>query len=446
MTIEAITSPGGIQAWLVRSSAVPIVAINFAFRGGASQDPADKPGVASMMVDLLDEGAGDLDAKTYHERIEAKAIELGFSVSRDYVGGSLRTLVENQDEAVTLLRLALTAPRFDSEAVERIRGQILSGLRRATTNPNELAGNRWWATAFAGHPYGRPKRGTLESVPTITADDLRAYAHRVLARDRLKIGIVGNIDAVAAGALVDKVFGDLPARSELVDVPTVVPRGLGETVGVTLDVPQTVMVFGGAGLRRNDPDFMAAFVLNHILGGGSFSSRLYREVREERGLAYSVYSGLAPLKHAALFMGGTATRADRANETLEVIETEVRRMAASGPTAEELAKAKSFLEGSFALRFDTSSKIADQLVQIQSDNLGIDYIKKRNSLVEAVTLEDVKRVAKRLLDGRLLVAMAGRPQSMLAKDGGDAVKTGVDKGAHNGTVRPSLHGAPSPLD
>ncbi|HVX92398.1 MAG TPA: pitrilysin family protein [Xanthobacteraceae bacterium] len=443
--IERVVSPRGIELWLVREPSVPLIAMDFAFQGGASQDPAGKPGVASMMVDLLDEGAGDFDSKAYHERVEAKAIELGFSATRDYINGSLRTLVENEEEAATLLKLALTAPRFDADAVERIRGQELSILRRQSTSPNDLASNRWWATAFAGHPYAHPPRGTLESVPTITAGDLRAYARRVLARETLKVGIVGNIDAAAAGALVDKVFGDLPAKAELTPVPTIAPHGLGERVSIDLDVPQTVLMIGGAGLRRDDPDFMAAYVVNHILGGGSFSSRLYREVREERGLAYSVFSTLVPLQHAALFMTATATRADRAGETLDVVENEIRRLAETGPTQEELDKAKSFLKGSFALRFDTSTKIASQLVQMQIDKLGIDYIKKRNGLIDAVGMDDVKRVSKRLLDGRMLVATVGRPAALLAKDTTKETVPGATP--VKPTPAAALRGsAPAPLD
>jgi zinc protease len=416
-SIERIVSPGGVEAWLVREQSVPLIAIDFAFRGGASQDPADKAGVASMVASLLDEGAGELDAKTFHERLENKAIELNFTASRDVLNGMVRTLTENRDEAIELLRLALTAPRFEAEAVGRIRNQTLALLRRESTSPNDIASRRWWATAFAGHPYGQPTRGTLETVPAITADDLKAYVRRVFARDRLKIAIVGNIDAVGAGALIDKVFGALPAKADLAPIAPTVPQGLGSRVVVDLDVPQAVVMVGGLGIARKDPDFMAAFIVNHILGGGSFSSRLYREVREERGLAYSVYSMLLPLDHAALFMSGTATRADRAGQTLEVVEQQIKRLAESGPTADELAKAKSYLIGSFALRFDTSSKIAAQLVAIQLDDLGIDYIDKRNGLVEAVTLVDVKRVAKRLLDGGLLVTVVGKPQGLTAKGG-----------------------------
>jgi zinc protease len=414
-TIERIVSPGGIPAWLVREPSVPLIAVDFAFRGGANQDPVDKPGVATMMASLLDEGAGDIDSTEFHERVEAKAIEIGFAATRDYISGSLRTLTENQDEAVALMRLALTAPRFDAPDVERIREQLLAGLRRATQSPNDLANQRWWATAFPGHPYGRPVRGTLQSVPTITVDDLRTFMRNVFARDGLKIAIVGNIDAAGAGKLVDRVFGALPATGGLSPIAVASPQGLGNKIAIDLDVPQSVVLIGGAGIARKDPDFMAAFVLNHVLGGSAFSSRLYKEVREARGLAYSVYSAVFPLDYAALFVSGTATRADRTGQTLEVIEAEIQKLAESGPTEEELVKAKSFLAGSYALRFDTSTKIAEQLVQIQLEDLGIDYIDKRNGLVEAVTMADVKRVAKRLLEGGMLVTVVGRPQQTQAK-------------------------------
>jgi zinc protease len=412
--IERIVSPDGIIAWLVREPSVPLIAFDFAFKGGATQDPPEKPGVATMAAELLDEGAGDIDSKDFHERLEAKAIEIGFTATRDYVSGSLRTLTENQDEAFDLLKLALTAPRFDAEDVERIREQTLSGLRRATTSPNELASQRWWATAFAGHPYARPPRGTLESVPAITAQDLKAFVQKVFARDNLKIAIVGNIDAAAAGTLIDRVFSSLPARSALSPVASASPQGLGQKIAIDLDVPQSVLIIGGAGILRKDPDFMAAFVLNHILGGSAFSSRLYKEVREARGLAYSVYSAVMPLDYTALFLSGTATRSDRTDQALEVMQAEIRKLAETGPTEEELAKAKSFLTGSYALRFDTSTKIAEQLALIQLDDLGIDYIDKRNGLIDAVTMPDVKRVAKRLLEAGMLITVVGKPQVLPA--------------------------------
>jgi zinc protease len=411
-TIERVVSPGGIEAWLVHEPAVPMIAVDFAFGGGAAQDPAGKAGTANLVASLLDEGAGDLDSKTFHARLERKAIELGFQAERDTLRGTLRTLTENRDEAFDYLRLALTKPRFEGTDVEIIRSQILSNLRRATTSPTDIASLRWWQTAFADHPYGRPVNGSLESVPTVTADDLKDYTRRVLARANLKIAVVGDIDAEAVKAMLDRVFGALPAEPDLKPVANVAPQGLGRRIVVKLDVPQAVVTFGGAGIARKDPDFMAAYIVNHILGGGAFSSRLYQEVREKRGLAYSVYDSLVWLNHSALFLGGTATRADRAGETLDVIDKEIRRLAESGPTADELAKAKAYLNGSFALNLDTSSKIAALLVQLQLDGLGIDYFTRRPQMINAVTLDDAKRVAKRLLDGGMLVTVAGRPEGL----------------------------------
>lgn len=412
MKIEKIVSPSGIEAWLVREQATPLVALNYAFHGGSSQDTPEKSGTANLVADMLDEGAGDLDSKAYHERLEQRAIEMSFRVGRDYFFGSVRTLNEHRDEAFDLLRLALTKPRFDADALERVRGQELAGLRRETTNPNDLASRAWWSAAFPDHPYGRETKGSLETVPRITADDLRDYVKRAFARNELTISIVGDVDAKTAGELIDRAFGGLPAKNDLKPVPDATPRGLGRRIIINLDVPQAVVTFGGTGIERNDPDFMAAYIVNHILGGGSFSSRLYREVREKRGLAYGVSDSLVWFKRAAVVLGGTATRADRTADALEIIEKETKRMAEEGPTAEELTAAKSFLKGSYALSLDTSGKIAAQLTQIQLDKLGIDYIDRRGAMIDAVTIEDAKRVAKRLYGGGMLVTVAGRPKGL----------------------------------
>ena len=412
MTIEKIVSPSGIEAWLVQEHSVPLVALNYAFHGGSAQDEADRAGTANLAADLLDEGAGDLDGKTFHERLENHAIELGFNVARDYFYGSLRTLNDNRDEAFDLLHLALSAPRFETDAVERVRGQMLSVLRRDSTNPSSLASRRWWETAFPDHPYGRESRGTLDTVPRITADDMRDYVRRAFARNELTISIVGDVDAKTAGALIDCAFAGLPAKGDLKPVAAASPRGMGRTIVINLDVPQAVVAFGGQGLARHDPDFMAGYIVNHILGGGTFSSRLYKEVREKRGLAYGVSDSLVWFRRAAVVLGGTATRADRASEALAIVEAETKRMAESGPTAEELAAAKAFVKGAYALSLDTSGKIAAQLTQIQLDNLGIDYIQRRGAMIDAVSIEDAKRAARRLYGGGMLVTVAGRPKGL----------------------------------
>jgi zinc protease len=412
MNIEKITSPSGIEAWLVREQSVPLVTLSYAFEGGSSQDDAEKSGAANLAADMLDEGAGDIDGNTFHERLENHAIELGFRAGRDHFRGSLRALNEHRDEAFDLLRLALTAPRFEADAIERVRSQELSALRRETTNPNTVSSEQWWATAFPGHPYGREGRGTVVTVPRITAADMRDYIRRTFARDGLTIAIVGDVDAKAAGELIDRAFATLPAKGDLKPVAKVSPAGLGRRIVIDLNVPQAVVTFGGQGIARNDPDFMAGYIANHILGGGGFSSRLYREVREMRGLAYGVTENLLWHDKAAVVIGGTATRSDKTGEALAIIEAETKRMAAQGPTAEELAAAKSFLKGSYALGLDTSAKIAAQLTQIQLDKLGIDYIQRRGAIIDAVTIDDAKRVAKRLFGGGMLVTVAGRPKGL----------------------------------
>jgi zinc protease len=413
--IQHLISPGGIEAWFVQDSTVPLIAMEYAFSGGASQDPADKPGVGNLVADLIDEGSGDLDSKTFHERLDRRAIELSFAVSRDQFRGSLRMLRDNKDEAFELLRTALTSPHFDTVDVERIRSQVLAGLRRETSNPSAMAGRKFLELAYPGHPYGRPSNGAVDSVPTITVDDLKDYVRRVLAKDTLKIAVVGDVDPATLGKLLDQTFGALPAKATLTPVPDVVAAKPPQRVQVALDVPQTVITFGGPGILRHDPKFMAAYVVNHILGGGTLSSRLYHEVREKRGLAYSVYDALLWMDHSALFIGNTGTRADRASETIAAVDEEIRRMAADGPTQQELDEAKSYIKGSQMLALDTSSKLAQALLQYQLDKMPIDYIEKRNAIVDAVTLDDAKAVAKRLWGQGLLTVVVGRAPQTVAQ-------------------------------
>ncbi len=413
--IQRLVSPGGIEAWFVQDSTVPLVAMDYAFAGGATQDPAGKPGVSNMVADLLDEGAGELDSTAFHDRLERRAIQMSFGSGRDFFRGSLRMLKGDHDEAFDLLRLALTEPRFDTEAVERIRGQILSALHRETTTPGALAANAFWQLAFPDHPYGRPATGTLDSVPAIQPADLRDFRRRNFGRDQLKIAVVGDIDAATLGRLIDRAFGGLPAKADLVAVAETVPAAPPRRVQVPLDVPQTVVMFGAAALKRDDPDFMASYVINHILGGGGLTSRLYREVREKRGLVYSISESMIWMSRSAMFVGSTATRANRVNPTIETLSGEIGRMGADGPTQTELDEAKSFLKGSQMLALDTSAKIAAVLVQYQLDNVGIDYLERRSSIIDAVTLDDAKRVARRLWGNGLLTVVVGRAAEATAQ-------------------------------
>jgi zinc protease len=409
--IQRVTSPGGIEAWLVEERTVPLISMEFAFRGGTAQDDAAKAGTATMLASLLDEGAGELDSQAFQERLEANAVELSFRAARDDFDGSLKTLVDKRDDAFELLRLAVNEARLETADVERIRAQILARIRRDSTDPGDVAQETWLKAAFPDHPYGRRGIGTEETVERIAREDIAAFRDANFARSNLVVAVVGAIDAETLGPILDKVFGALPAEPKLKPVADLWPQNVGQTDVVEMDIPQTTIVFGRGALKRDDPDYIPAVVMNHILGGGTFTSRLFNEVREKRGLAYSVYSYIDSMDSSGVIGGGVATKNERAAEAMQIIEEEFARFAKDGPTEEELVKAKKYLTGSYALNFDSSVKVARGLRQIQLNNLPIDYILTRNALVEAVTIEDVKRVARRILDdGDLLVAAVGKPQ------------------------------------
>ncbi len=410
MKIQDVTSPGGIKAWLVESHGNPLIAIRFAFLGGASQDAPGKEGQAYFVTAMMDEGAGDLDATAFQEREQALAMRMNFDAGRDVMLGSIQTLTENKDEVFDLVRLAMSQPRFDEDAVERVRAQILAGLKFDENDPEAVASMAWDRLAFQDHPYGRPVKGTKESIAAMTADDLRDYVGRVFARDKLAISVVGDIDAEELGKVLDTLFGDLPARSDLVAVAQAEPTLGPKREVILMDVPQSVAQFGLRGIPRKDDDFIPAYVLNYIIGGGGFSSRLMEEVREKRGLAYSVYSNLYPYQHGPVFVGNVATKNEAVGQSLSVIESELKRLAEQGPSAEDLESAKSYLTGAYALRFESSTSIANQLLWIQIEELGIDYPGKRNALIEAVTMDDIMRVAGRMLaSDRLITTIVGRP-------------------------------------
>jgi zinc protease len=410
MDIKRVRSPGGIEAWLVENHTNPLISMRFAFRGGAAQDPADKEGVAYFVSGMMDEGAGSLDSIAFQERLQGLAMKLDFDAGRDVMLGNVQMLTANRDEGFDLLRQALTAPRFDPEAIERVRAQILAGLKFDENDPEEVASLAWDRMAFPGHPYGRPIKGTTTSIAAISRDDLNSYVERVYAREKLVISVVGDIDAATLGPLLDKTFGALPEHSKLVPVADATPPLGPQREIIEMDVPQSVAQFGHRGFARKDDDFIAAYVLNYIIGGGGFSSRLMEEVREKRGLAYSVRSDLYPYQHGAVFVGNVATQNERVGQSLDVIESELKRMAEDGPSAQDLADAKSYLTGAYALRFESSASIASQLLWLQIEDLGIDYVNKRNALIEAVTLDDIKRVAKRLIEAdRLITTIVGKP-------------------------------------
>ncbi|GAC1335829.1 MAG: pitrilysin family protein [Beijerinckiaceae bacterium] len=411
--VRRVVSPGGIEAWLVEDHAVPLVALEFSVAGGAAQDPKGRPGTATLLAGLLDEGAGPHDSEAFHRALDDKAIHLSFSADRDTLSGHLQTLERNTDAAFDLLRLTLNEARLDPEPMERTREQMAATLKRDLNDPDAMASRAFRAAAFPDHAYGRAVRGEIDTLTAITRDDLADLRTRTFARASLKIAAVGAIDPPTLARHLDAMFGAWPEMPDLVTVPSTSVANLGTRRLIDLDIPQATIRFGRPGIHRRDPDFIPAMVINYILGGGGLTTRLFHEVREKRGLAYSVYSQIQSFERAALLAGSTSTKNERAAESLAVIENEIRRLADEGPSAEELDKAKKYLTGSYALSFDTSTKIAAQLVHIQQQGFDVSYLDERNRLVEAVTLAEAKRVGERLLgDGSLLVAIVGRPSGL----------------------------------
>jgi zinc protease len=411
--VKSIRTPSGIEIWHVEDYTVPVVSVEFAFLGGATQDPAGRAGLANLLAGLMDEGAGALTSQDFQEQLEEKAIELSFDAGRDRLDGSLRTLSENVAPAFELLGLALKAPRFDQDAIERVRAQIVSGLKRDESDPAARARDTLAARAYPGHAYGLPADGRIAELAEITRAEIVAQHAKLFARANLRIVAVGAISSDELARSVEAAFRGLPTSPSLVLVPDVVPQGLGSREVIDIDVPQSTLYLALPGIARKDPMHMSASVLNHILGGGSFTSRLWTEVREKRGLAYSVWSMLSSRPHSAMFLAGTATSNERVAESLEVILAEITRIASEGASADELDKAKRYLMGSYALRFDTSRKIAHQLLEIAIEELGIDYIDRRNAEVAAVTLDSMKAAGTRLFaDARPLIVVAGRPQGV----------------------------------
>ena len=411
--IKEVTSPGGIKAWLVESKSIPLIAMDFSFEGGSTSDPVGKEGTAHFITGMMDEGAGDLDSAAFQALRDELAVRISFDSGMDQFEGSLQTLSKNREQAFGLLKKVLTAPHFETQAMERVRQQFLLSARNDEQDPETIASRAWMNLAFGDQLYARQSNGTSASIAAITPDDLRAMHKLLFSRKSLKVAVVGDIDAATLGPALDEIFGGLPDT----DPPKAVS---GVTVAkgpvvkiVDRDISQSIIVFGTEGILRKDPDFIPAFVMSQVLGGSGFASRLMTEVREKRGLTYGVGFGLSPMEHAGLYVGSLGTRNEKAGEALAVVKDTLKKLADEGPTQAELDDVKTFLTGSYALRFDTNDKIAGQLLGILEEDLGIDYINKRNAMVEAITLDQVKAQAKRLLHSEhLIVTVVGKPDGL----------------------------------
>lgn len=412
--ITPVASEGGLTAWLVEERSIPMVAIEVVFPGGAALDPEDAHGATALMVALLAEGAGDLDAQGFAEALEDTAGSISFDSGRDQVSLTIRALSENLDDVVELARLALTAPRFDPEALARVRAQQVAGAERAERNPNTIASRAFGSLAYPGHPYARPAGGTAATLAALTEADIRAAHARAFSRARVFAGAAGDISAEGLGRVLDRLLGDLPAEA----VPLPPYADFSASPGTTVidhPSPQSVIAFGHAGIRRDDPDFLAAFVANEIFGGGRFTTRLTTELRERRGLTYGVGTGLASGLLGDSFQGRMSTDNARAAEAIALLRDEWAWFAAGGITQDDLDHAVTYLTGAYALRFDGNASIAGILASMQAQGFPIDYVNTRNDQIRALTLADIHRVAARMARPEALVfVVVGRPEGLAA--------------------------------
>jgi zinc protease len=408
--IKTVTTPLGLKAWLVQDKTSASVALSFSFAGGTASDPVGKLGATSLMAALLSDGAGEFDAQIFRLRAEEAGASLSFGASLDRLSGSLRVLSANRDDGFELLRLALTKPRFDLDMLEQRRAQTVAGLKQANQRPASLAARTLMETEFAGHPYAHDPDGTVEDLKGLTAEDMRARAAALLMRSGLIVAAVGDIDEAELARQLDHAFGGLPLGTPPALPPDWTPPVKARTVVVERPVPQSAALLGLPSLRRDDPDWYALLILNHVLGGGGQQSRLFNEVREKRGLAYGASSGVRAYRKAGLLVISTASANERVAEALKVVRDELARMREQGPTDEEFASAKTYLTGSLALSLDSSGAIAGLLHSMQIDQLPPDHLERRAALINAVTIDDVRRLARRLLDqDRMITVVVGQP-------------------------------------
>jgi len=409
--IVEVEGTHGQKAWLMEDHSLPIVTVKIEFENsGTAYDEKGKEGLSTFAMQMLTEGAGDMDSLAFNRALEAHAVRLSADADEDSAAVSLRTLSEYKDDAFPLLALVLNKPRFDEDAVERARAGLTSELKEMQENPIYAASLAWKKLAFVGHPYQKPRFGTLESLALIKREDLRKYAGTVLACNRKIISVIGDISADETKKLLSAILPESNCTLPATTIVNVKPADGKEPVIMKEAVPQTVIQASLPAVGRNDPQYYAMVALNDIFGGGVFSSRLGEEIRNKRGLAYYAESDIEEFDHAAYISVHSATRNDQAKATVGIFMQEVEKIRDKGVSQAELDAAKRYITGSFPLELDSQATLAEYLTQMQRYHLGMDYLERRNALINAVTLSEVNQLAKTLFSHTPIIVMAGAPE------------------------------------
>ena len=405
--VQEVRGQTGVTAWLVESHAQPVVAVRFSFDGGSMREPQDKRGIASVLAEALGEGEGAGGSDELRRRLAGLSATVAFSAGRDSISGSLDAPSSNIEVAARLVGAQVSSMRFGSDAVARASGRSIAALSDMSGNPAVRAEDEWYAAAFAGHPYAMSPAGSAASLASITPADLVHFKSRVMTRDRLTVAVAGDIDAARLRRVLDLLFGALPVSGPHDALPAVRVIAPAEFEAILPDVPTAGVVFGLEVPRRRDPGYMPALVLNEIVGGGATSSRLGQALRFRSSLVYDVDSRLISDAHASYLIGQFSTSSTDAQRAISALKNEFERVVTEGVTEAEVEDAKGYLNGSFPLSFDSSPKIASNLLAIAQAGLGRDYPEIRRRAIERVSRDDVNRVASELLrPERLIIAVA----------------------------------------
>lgn len=403
--IQSFELENGARVLFVETHELPMVQLSVAFDAGAARDPRERRGLALLTHGLLDEGAGGMSSDEIALRLEETGAELQGESGRDSARFEFRSLSDPAllGRASAMLGTILARPDFPAEALERERRRVLVALARDEQSPAEVGERRFFDLLYGPHPYANPPEGEAAAVRTLARDELAAFHRRYYAGANAAMAIVGDLTPGQARELAQRVLGNLPRGEPAAALPPVPPTGTGQRERIGFPSQQTHVFLGQPGTTRDDPDYFALYVGNHVLGGGGLVSRLSNEIREARGLAYSVYSYFQPMREAGPFLVGLQTRNDQAGQAVEVTRATLARFVADGPETEELEAAKRNLTGGFALALDSNRKIAGQLLNIAFYRLPLDYLDNYVRRIDAVTAGEVREVFRRRVDPARLV-------------------------------------------
>ncbi len=410
--IQEVKSKSGITAWLVEEHAQPLISVHITFRdSGSAYDPDGKDGRTAMTSSMLMEGAGNMDSEAFSKALETSAIKLSFTSDTDNFYAVLNTLSEEKEKAFNYLSLALTQPRFDDSSLARIKRQTLLAIKQQQEKPYYRLSRAWQERIFANHPYSKDDMGTEKTVSNLSKIELQNFVKKYLTKENIIVSVAGDITPDELTILLDKNLSNLPANYKPdVKIADISPPKDNKQIVIEQDIPQTIIHFGVEGIKRSDPDYITAYVMNYLLGGGTLTSRLNTEIREKRGLTYSASSTLTQMKHTALFEGGFSTRNEKAGEAISALKQTLNELSQNGINESELSDIKRFLVGSFVVKLDDNNSVASFLSMMQLHHLGIDYINKRNDLINSVSVKQVNEMAKRLIHiDNLQIIMVGKP-------------------------------------